>query len=61
MIFIFCPFSFLDSPFFNCIYLFFVTGNPEPTVRWYVNGKLKNDASEEKSGGDIIEKQYVPL
>ncbi|XP_033217421.1 nephrin-like [Belonocnema kinseyi] len=34
-------------------------GNPEPTVKWYVDGNLKNDASDEKNGGDIIEKKLT--
>ena len=43
-------------------FYFLLAGKPEPTVEWYVNGKLKNDASDEKkTAGDIIEKKYVYL
>ncbi|XP_058801892.1 B-cell receptor CD22-like, partial [Phymastichus coffea] len=34
-------------------------GKPEPTVRWYVNGRLKNDDSYESTAGDVIEKKLT--
>ncbi|CAB0033845.1 unnamed protein product [Trichogramma brassicae] len=35
------------------------TRRPEPTVRWYINGKLKDDESYERTAGDVIEKKLT--
>ncbi|XP_011496554.1 PREDICTED: hemicentin-1 [Ceratosolen solmsi marchali] len=34
-------------------------GSPEPIVKWFVNGKIKNDDSYESTAGDVIEKKLT--